>query len=85
MVRIFGILAGLFFAVAVMWSFVVGAITFAEEGKPVEFTTPPFSWSDSLNYDPTLKLLVLHNSSARKVWLMKFERKTAKLDEMKDD
>ena len=34
MVRIFGILAGLFFAVAVMWSFVVGAITFAEEGKP---------------------------------------------------
>lgn len=34
MVRIFGILAGLFFVVAVMWSFVVGAITFAEEGKP---------------------------------------------------
>ena len=34
MVRIFGILAGLFFAVAVLWSFVVGAITFAEEGKP---------------------------------------------------
>ena len=34
MVRIFGILTGLFFAVAVMWSFVVGAITFAEEGKP---------------------------------------------------
>jgi ubiquinol-cytochrome c reductase cytochrome c1 subunit len=34
MVRIFGILAGLFFAVAVLWSFVVGAVTFAEEGKP---------------------------------------------------
>ncbi|QGN54856.1 cytochrome c1 [Novosphingobium sp. Gsoil 351] len=34
MVRIFGILAGLFFAVAVLWSFVVGAITFAEEGMP---------------------------------------------------
>jgi ubiquinol-cytochrome c reductase cytochrome c1 subunit len=34
MVRIFGILAGLFFAVAVLWSFAVGAITFAEEGKP---------------------------------------------------
>ena len=40
MVRIFGILAGLFFAVAVMWSFVVGAITVApvvsEYGKFVE-------------------------------------------------
>ena len=34
MVRIFGILAGLFFAVAVLWSLVVGAITFAQEGKP---------------------------------------------------
>ena len=34
MVRIFGILAGLFFAVAVMWSFVVGAIAFGEEGMP---------------------------------------------------
>ena len=42
MVRIFGILAGLFFAVAVMWSFVVGAITVApvvsEYGKFVEPT-----------------------------------------------
>jgi len=34
MVRIFGILAGLFFVAALLWSFVVGAITFAEEGKP---------------------------------------------------
>ena len=34
MVRIFGILTGLFFAVAVMWSFVVGAINFAGEGMP---------------------------------------------------
>jgi ubiquinol-cytochrome c reductase cytochrome c1 subunit len=34
MVRIFGILAGLFFAVAVLWSFVVGAFNFAEEGMP---------------------------------------------------
>ena len=40
MVRIFGILVGLFFAVAVTWSFVVGAITVApvvsEYGKFVE-------------------------------------------------
>ena len=34
MVRIFGILAGLFFAVAVLWSFAVGAINFAQEGMP---------------------------------------------------
>ena len=34
MVRIFGILTGLFFAVAVMWSFVVGAFAFGEEGMP---------------------------------------------------
>ena len=34
MVRIFGILAGLFFALALLWSFINGAITFAEEGKP---------------------------------------------------
>lgn len=34
MVRIFGILAGLFFAVAALWSFVVGAFNFAEEGMP---------------------------------------------------
>ena len=34
MVRIFGILAGLFFAVAVLWSFVVGAIAFGGEGMP---------------------------------------------------
>jgi ubiquinol-cytochrome c reductase cytochrome c1 subunit len=34
MIRIFSILVGLFFTVAVGWSFVVGAITFAQEGKP---------------------------------------------------
>ena len=33
MVRIFGILAGLFFAVAALWSFVVGAFNFAEIGR----------------------------------------------------
>jgi hypothetical protein len=60
-------------------------LQFVENGKPAEFRTPPFSWSDALNYDPKLKLLVLNNSSARKVWLMKFDRKTAKLEEMKDE
>jgi len=60
-------------------------LAFVENGKPMEFKTPPFSWSDALSYDPALKLLVLNNSSARKVWLMKFDRKTAKLEVMKDE
>lgn len=60
-------------------------LQFVEHGKPVEFKQPPFSWSDALNYDPELKLLVLNNSSARKVWLMKFDRKAARLEEMKDE
>jgi len=34
MVRIFGILTGLFFALALLWSFINGAITFADEGIP---------------------------------------------------
>ena len=61
------------------------SLTFVENGKLVEFKQPPFSWSDALNYDPKLNLLVLNNSSARKVWLMKFDRKTANLEEIKDE
>ncbi|GGC38472.1 ribosomal protein P2 [Novosphingobium marinum] len=34
MIRIISILVGLFFGVALAWSFVVGAVTFAQEGKP---------------------------------------------------
>ena len=60
-------------------------LAFVEDGKPAAFKAPPFSWSDALAYDPELKLLVLNNSSARKVWTMKFDRKTAKLEEMKDE
>jgi hypothetical protein len=53
-----------------------------EDGKPVEFKQTPFSWSDALRYDPELNLLLLNNSSARKVWVMKFDRLTARMDEM---
>jgi hypothetical protein len=60
-------------------------LKFVENNKPAEFKESPFSWSDALSYDPKLKLLVLNNSSARKVWLMKFDRKTAGLEEMKDE
>ncbi|MCX7804351.1 MAG: kelch repeat-containing protein [Planctomycetota bacterium] len=58
-------------------------LKFAEEdGKPVSFKDNPFSWHDALAYDPELKLVVLNNSSARKVWVLRFERKTAALAEM---
>lgn len=57
-------------------------LKFTENEKPVEFKGPPFSWSDSLRYDPELKVIVLNNASARKVWLLKFDRKTANLQEM---
>lgn len=44
----------------------------------------PFSWSDALAYDPQLKLVLLNNSSAKKVWAMKFDRATANVTEMGD-
>jgi hypothetical protein len=58
---------------------------FVENEKPAEIKAGAFSWSDALRYDPELKLTVLNNSSARKVWLLKFERASAKLEEMKTE
>lgn len=60
-------------------------LAFADSGKPVEFKDSPFSWSDALRYDPGLKLVLLNNSSARRVWVMKFDRKTARMEEMSDE
>ncbi|MCY3018944.1 MAG: hypothetical protein NTW87_07950 [Planctomycetota bacterium] len=57
-------------------------LKFVENDKPVEFKEPPFSWSDALSYDAELKLVLLNNSSARKVWVMKLDRKTAGLTEI---
>jgi len=57
-------------------------LTFMEHGKPVEFKDPPFSWSDALCYDPGLKLVLLNNSSACKVWALKLDRKTARMVEI---
>jgi hypothetical protein len=59
-------------------------LTFMEDGKVVGFKSPPFSWSDAMHYDPLLKLVLLNNSSARKVWALKFDRQTAKIAEMKE-
>lgn len=60
-------------------------LSFVEIGKTVEMKETSFSWSDALSYDPELKRFVLNNSSARKVWVMMFDRKTVKLEEMKDE
>ena len=60
-------------------------LAFIENERPVEFKDSPFSWSDALRYDPALKLVLLNNSSARKVWILKFDRKTARMEEMKDE
>ncbi len=60
-------------------------LTFMENDKPVEFKGAPFSWSDALRYDPELKLILLNNSSAQKVWALKFDRKAANLQEIHDE
>lgn len=60
-------------------------LPFVENGKPVEFKGPPFSWSDALRYDPELNLMILNNASARKVWFLKFDKASAKITELKDE
>ena len=60
-------------------------LKFVEGEKPVEFKDSPFSWHDALRYDPGLKLVLLNNSSARKVWALKLDRKTARMDEIRDE
>jgi hypothetical protein len=60
------------------------SLAFVENGKPVEFKGGPFSWSDAMHYDPALKLVLLNNSSAGKVWALRFDRAAAALEEIKD-
>ncbi|HUT34265.1 MAG TPA: kelch repeat-containing protein [Planctomycetota bacterium] len=55
-------------------------LKFEAKGKPVAFKDNPFSWSDALCYDPGLKLVVLNNSSDYKVWVLKFDRKAARME-----
>jgi hypothetical protein len=59
-------------------------LPFVENGKPVDLKGGAFSWSDALAYDPELKLVLLNNSSAQKVWGLKFDRQSARLEEMQD-
>jgi len=58
-------------------------LDYVAHGKPVEFEESPFSWSDAIRYDAELKLVLLNNSSAQRVWAMRFDRKAAKMVEVK--
>jgi hypothetical protein len=60
-------------------------LPFVDGGKPVEFKNKPFSYSDALAHDPKLNVAILNNSSAHKVWALRFDLKTARLEEMKDE
>ncbi len=59
------------------------SLPFVDNDKAVKFDQSPFSWSDALRYDPKLDLALLNNSRAQKVWCMRFDRKTAKMEEVK--
>jgi hypothetical protein len=49
------------------------------DGKEVAFRGEALSWHDALAYDADLKLAVLNCSSLRQVFVLRFDRKTAKL------
>lgn len=55
---------------------------FIEKGKTQEFKRIPFNHSDAIAYDPTLKLALINNSSAYRVWVLKFDHTALKLQEM---
>jgi len=53
-------------------------------GKPAKLGRA-FSWHDALRYDSALKLVLLNNSSARRVWALKFDRETAKMEAIQEE
>jgi len=59
-------------------------VKFSENGKDPAFKANPFNHSDALAYDPELKLCFINNSSGRRVWALRFDRKAANLEEIKD-
>ena len=60
-------------------------LPYVEKGKTVVFKNArraPFSWQDALAYDADLGLVLLNNSSLRKVWALKFDVKTATMEKI---
>jgi hypothetical protein len=59
-------------------------LPYVSGGKPAKIGRG-FSWHDALRYDPELKLVLLNNSSARRVWVLKFDRATAKMEAITEE
>ena len=54
------------------------------DGKEMAFKETPFGWDDALAYDPHLKLVVLNSSHLRNVFVLRFDRKRAGLEEVSE-
>ncbi|MDD4888624.1 MAG: kelch repeat-containing protein [Phycisphaerae bacterium] len=54
------------------------------DGKDPGFKGNPFGWDDALTYDPELKLAVLNSSNRQEVYVLRFDRKTATMEEIKE-
>lgn len=48
--------------------------------KPFEPKASTFSWHDAMCYDPVLDLMLINNSSDQRVWVLKFDPASAKLE-----
>ncbi|MFW6158105.1 MAG: kelch repeat-containing protein [Planctomycetota bacterium] len=57
-------------------------LPYVSGGKPAKIGRG-FSWHSALRYDPELELVLLNHSSARRVWALKFDRTTAKMEAIK--
>jgi len=57
-------------------------LPFVDKGKPAKGVG--FSWACAIAYDPTYKVVLLNDSRSRRVWALKFDRKTAKMTEVSD-
>ncbi|MGQ9662703.1 MAG: hypothetical protein ACUVWX_10275 [Kiritimatiellia bacterium] len=60
-------------------------LKFFDGEKEIRFQKNPFSWHDALAYDPELKLVFLNNSSSQKVWALKFDKRTARLERIQEE
>ena len=54
-------------------------LPFVTDGKPKAMTKNPFSWSQALHYDRRLNAAILNTQ--RRPWFLRFDHKTAKMEE----
>lgn len=60
-------------------------LPWVEKGKPANFKGNPFSWHDAMAFDAELGLLLINNSSDQRVWVLRLDAKSLKLEEIKPD